>query len=525
MHADFLTAANREDVLTDNHWNTAIRDSLASVFVGAVEHLRAKPLLEFTWPRFIPRANDISDSFFKLTATNTLVLLKQAAIIGCSDGIDRSPSQVRFVGSFKDAHGRPFVEPVHLNFHYIASEYPTDVVAVLKSQLGVAEMSLSDFVTGLISMNNRGVFKHQDTVWLEGVCDTLTKHGFSWNSPLDSRIRLLPLIQLSTGGWVSCQSCDKYFFDSSRLTFPSGLTIQAISGPTSQSINRCSVLRKLGVCDLDISEVIRQIIALHRVSTPTFEVTLEHIIYLYNHRTQLNTSVTHIHLYDQHRLSQAGKDLYMDDPHDSGPDLLRALFSGQARFVHDNFQRPASLFSQYTQGTYAVASWQDWLVTTFGVLTAPRVVGGQPAAEFVTTIDCYRLEDSPRLFRLLKKYWSKISSRVSGGERKVLQAYFSALEVRCQDGQVVPLRATFFPNHLILQYGCDGLPLLNLSDSTGDWSFLGTLGVSMQPDGGFFLKQLVILSQTPGDKVRSSDVVALYEHINARFVEISSEVR
>jgi len=525
VQADFLTAANREDVLTDNNWNTAIRDSLPSAFVDAVDALRKTPSLELTWPRFIPRTNEISDPFFQLAADNVLSLLRPSAVIRCSDGFDRPPSQVRVVGSFKDAHGRPFVGPEHVGFHYIASEYPSDVVTILRSQLGVAEMTLYDFISGLINMNNRGLFKHWDTVWLEGVCDIIARVGFSWNNPQDGRIRSLRLVQLSTGDWVPCQSCDNYFFDSSGLSFPSGLTIQVISGSSSGSRNRCSLLRKLGVRDLDVSEVIKQIVALHRAGTPTFQMTLEQTLYLYNHRSLLEDDVAHIYLYDQHGKARAGNDMYMDDPHDSDSDSLRTLFGNSAPFVHDSFRQPVGLSNRFRHGAYAITQWQDWLITTFGVRTAPRFVGGQPPAEFLAVIDRHRLNDSPQLFRLLKKYWSRILAQNNDRERRSLQAYFGSLDVCCKSGQVVPLRATFFPSREIMQYNCNDLPLLDLSGSWDEWHFLGALGVSMQPDGKFFLKQLIALAQKPGNQANPSTVIGLYEHISARFLEFHSDVQ
>jgi len=508
----------------------AIRDSLPAVFLGAVETLRATPSLELTWPRFIPCTSDISDPFFKQGAEKILTLLKSAAIIRCSDDVYRSSSQVYIAGDFKDANGRPFIEHEHVGLPYVSSEYPSDVVKIFKSRLGVAEMSLPDFTNGLVGMKDRGKFKHWDNAWLEGVCDILARSGFDWSYISgkrsyiqDRRIRLLPLIQLSTGSWVSCESCDKYFFDSSGFSFPSGLKIQVIGGPSPQSSNRCSLLRKLGVCDLDVAEVIKQIIALHTAERPTLEVTLEQIIYLYNHRSLIKASVWHIHLYDQHGKPHYGSSLYMDDPQDSDPDRVHALLGDSALFVHEEILNPPSLSQEFACSATALTQWQLWLTTAFGVRTKPCVSSGRPVADFVAGINRHRLNDSPRLLRLLKKYWPAILDQTSYSERKSLCTYFGGLNVCCKGGQVVPLSATFFPSSQILQYDCNGLPLLDLGDYSPDWSFLVTLGVSTKPDGRFFLKQLVALSQTSGEKVQPSAAMTLYEQINLFFAEFPEE--
>jgi len=513
-------------VLTGSHWNIAIRDSLPGVFMDAVEALRATPSLEFTWPYFIPCTSDISDPFFKHSVEKILTLLKSAAIIRCNDGVDRSSSQVYIAGDFKDANGRSFIDHEHAGLPCVSSQYPSDVVKIFHERLGVAKMSLPVFTKGLIVMKDRGRFKHSDNAWLEGVCDILARFGFNWTYIQDSRIRLLPLVQLSTGSWVSCESCDKYFFDSSSLSFPSGLKIQVLNGPSPESSNRCSLLRKLGVNDLDVPEVIKQIIALHTAERPTLEVTLEQIIYLYNHRSLIKTSIRHILLYNQHGKPRLGSGLYMDDPKDSDLDRVYALLGDPALFVHDEILNPASLSEEFACSTDALTQWQLWLITEFGVRTTPCVSSGRPTAEFVAGINRHRQNDSPRLLHLLKKYWSDILDQTSYSEKKSLLAYFGGLNVCCsKGGQAVPLSATFFPTPQILQYDCNGLPLLDLGDYSelSDWSFLETLGVSTKPDGRFFLKQLVALSQTPGEKVQLSAAVTLYEQINLFFVEFPAE--
>ena len=203
----------------------------------------------------------------------------------------------------------------------------------------------------------------------------------------------------------------------------------------------------------------------------------------------------------------------MDDPQDSGPDRLSTLFSNSTSFVNAGLQRPHSVKD--------LTKWQQWLIAEFGVRTAPRIVEDRPATEFAEVIDRYRLDDTPRLLRLLQKHWLGISSQATN--LKLLEAYFGGLEVRCKDGRVVPMHTTFFPSQEILNYGANSLSVLDLGDSdlSKDWAFLGNFGVGMKPDAGFFIQQLIVLARIPCDKTVQTVVTALYEQIQAR--SLSSE--
>jgi len=436
--------------------------------------------------------------------------MKTANIVKCSDGQYRAPSRVRLVGNFKDANGRPFVEQLerHVGHYYVSSEYPPDVVQILKDQLSVTEMTSSDFTNALNDMNNRNMFKHWDNEWLEGVCHRIVTY-----CPY-RHARRLPLIQLRNGTWDSCHSCDRYLFGSSSISFPSGLPVQVIDQPSSNTFYRCSILRKLGVHDLNATEIVKQIVNLHLTKTPSFQETLEQVLYVYRQYSPYDRhNLCFIRLYDQYGCARYGKDLYMDDPQDSGPDRLSTLFSNSTSFVNAGLQRPHSV-KDLTQ-------WQQWLIAEFGLRTAPRIVEDRPATEFAEVIDRYRLDDMPRLLRLLQKHWLGISSQATN--LKSLEAYFGGLEVRCKDGRVVPMRTTFFPSQEILHYGANSLSVLDLGDSdfSKDWAFLGNFGVGMKPDAGFFIQQLIVLAGIPCDKNMQPVVTALYEQIQAR--SLSSE--
>lgn len=533
MQADFLTSANREDVLTNSRWNRNIRDSLSSAFVDAVEVMRVTPSLEFTWPRFLPQEHDIADAFFKVAAEDIPRLLKTRPIIKCSDGTDRLPSQVRLVNGFVDGEGQPLVPAQDLAFHYASTEYQDDVERMLVALVGVTDMSFSEFLTGLLGMVVHGRFSHTDNVWLENVCYILDVQGISrikigkgWKDEVvDVRILQLPLIQLKDSTWTTCTNCQEYFFAPSKASFPSGLNIQVVNFPFPGAARRRSLLRKLGVRDIEEEDVVQRIVELHNsVIPPSFNATLEHIVYLYQHQAVLRVNIKHFCLYDGLGNAHKGDQLFMDDAKDNDPDRLSLIFEGtSAIFVHERFCRPPAILQGLARNSAALVQWQEWLIAVFGVRTVPPVVNGLPTPEFATIIKSLQTSDTPRLLRILRRFWDRFISQTSREELLTLRNYFRSLEVRCEGGRVAALHATFFPSETILKYGVGSLPLLDLGDASGDWSFLGSLGVSMEPDGRFFLKKLMALSQTSAVQVDPSAVTGLYEQISSRFVEFGTD--
>eukprot|EP00325_Prymnesiales_sp_UTEX-LB-985_P007436 CAMPEP_0174708020 /NCGR_PEP_ID=MMETSP1094-20130205/10379_1 /TAXON_ID=156173 /ORGANISM="Chrysochromulina brevifilum, Strain UTEX LB 985" /LENGTH=352 /DNA_ID=CAMNT_0015906507 /DNA_START=66 /DNA_END=1121 /DNA_ORIENTATION=- len=67
IQADFLLVANREDIMKENVWNIWLRDSLPEAFMKIFPAVFAndpRRKLQFTWIRYLPKAQEIHDPFF-----------------------------------------------------------------------------------------------------------------------------------------------------------------------------------------------------------------------------------------------------------------------------------------------------------------------------------------------------------------------------------------------------------------------------------------------------------------------------
>ncbi|KAH7102342.1 hypothetical protein BKA62DRAFT_769775 [Auriculariales sp. MPI-PUGE-AT-0066] len=520
IHGDFLTAANREDVRVDNPWNITIRDRLVEAFMSAINVFKTSTSLRFTWPLFLPKPSDISDGFFSVFVNQLLKRLKTSDVIRCSDGSHRPPSRVRFAGEYVDRHGVPLIADRHFSYWYAATEYSHAVTSILKGQLGVADVSFSDFVGGLIKLSNND-FNYNDSDWLNTVFQLLIDNGFNSNYPprlVDHRIGQLPLAEREDGIWESCSSSQELFFARSNFTsFPSGISIRLLSNRASTG-HSYTLLSRLGVKELDTALVVEQIIKFQGRSVPTLRQSVEQLLYLYK-----NSSASHedlassVWLYDRGGRACRGSDLYMDEQDAAHADRLSFILLSPARFVHEDFIAPTGIRG------YELRTWRNWLHSCLGIATSPRVHNDLPSTELKAVVDRLRLSDTRALFSFLRKYWPKFSSTLGSQSAKFCD-YFRCVVVRCRDGTDKALSNTFLPSPDLMKYPTSNLPLLNINDPGGDWSFLTKFGVSIRPDGLFFLKQLIILSSNSGASTNMAQVMDMYEQIDSRFVEMSDAV-
>ncbi|KZV84329.1 hypothetical protein EXIGLDRAFT_842290 [Exidia glandulosa HHB12029] len=519
IQADFLTAANREDVLSDLQWNKAIRDSIATVFLTAFDDFRQMEDLVFTWPRFLPDSSSVVDTFFAPVTRLIKQRLVDTPCVMCENGEYRRPSGVRFLSSFA-VSGASLIPEQYLPFRYVSKEYPQDVRTHLR-HIGVQEMTFGDFLGGLVAMGD--AITKQENEWLEEVCSVINTHGFKRQRqkfvPTDNRLLQLPLARLPSGLWLHGASANSLFFDSRQSRFPAGLNINVMHHD-SKSPEREKLLTRLGVRNVDADVVVGKIFNLHRTnnSAPTLSAAmlLEHVLYVFEKRRDLRTTRIEpdsLYFVDDDNYLRRGNELYMDSARPNAT-RLSELFEAPARFIHSDYISPESLTAPQR------TAWTTWLKGTFGVATSPRFANGRPAPEFYALIERLRTADPARLLLVLREYWDDIVDQDSWGALH----YFSSVRIRCRNGAVVELRSTYLLSSSLSAFATDDMPQLPVEKPDApEWNFLRKLGVSTEINASFFLKRLVALAQTKS--ATPTIVKTLYKQLEARFHEIPSEIR
>ncbi|KAH7102352.1 hypothetical protein BKA62DRAFT_769784 [Auriculariales sp. MPI-PUGE-AT-0066] len=533
LQADFLTAANREDILVDRKWNIAIRDAVASAFVAAVDEFQAHPTLRLPWLLFLPRSNEVVHPFFTPVVTSIISKLKAMHIVWGSNDDYALPSLCKQAGKYISSDdGEPLIPSAHTHFTYVSSLYSSDVIPLLVV-LGVKEMQYNDFLDGLEEIHRQYAFTARGLEWLEDVCDKILTYGTSRqrrNTALvnESHVRRLPLARRRNGSWSACESSQtsSFFFDRVTSSFPTGLDIEVLSHVGLGSRHQ-QVLRLLGVRDVDINVVVDKILAVHRSSTRLQDADiLTHLQYLFQHRhthRRPNLSTT-IRLLDATSTTAHGSQLYMERPSTRASDInLDELLTYPARFIHSSLllNRPPTSYDH---------EWRDWFHTALGVATSPRLTSsGQPSTEFLRLINSLRLTQPSHLLKLFKEFWTQMMSQLasfSSGSysRQQFLGYMRQLEVTCTNGTVAPLSSTYLLCASLRSFETSDMLLLPVTDTTADWSFLRECGVTMDVSAALFLRRLRSLAGASTKPASLETLEEIYRQLESRFHDIPSEI-
>lgn len=539
MQADFLTAANREDILTDREWNVVIRDAVAASFVASVAMFKASLALQHTWFRFLPREHEVAHPFFAPIVDQINTQLRKLPIVWTSAENWRVPSKCTCTGHFTmmtaDDNNAPLVQPQYLDYAYVSDVYVPDVLNILSS-LGVRDLSYADFLEGLRRMHAAGVFTTQPPDWLEDVCDKILMHGIRRGKRKDqlfeneAGLRWLPLAQRRDGSWSNCQErqVSTFFIDASGSSFPSGLSIEILNmdnlGPRRQQL-----LRLLGVQDVNVSLVVEKILSIHRSNSVSVQDVLSHLQYLFRNRHSYPDKMLPTTLW---LVEATGKrpvrcaNAYMESTAAVAEELrLETLFGsdGGGRFLHASLISEGSTPADNQQ-------WRNWLVTSLGVATAPRLKpSGRPSPELENIIKSNRLADVSKLLSILDIYWADMLVQSRSPNRQATESdfykYFSNIQVRCANGKLEPLHSTYFLSASIEQFAAEDLPILPVPDASSDWSWLRKCGVSFDINANFFLKRLRNLAAKDARTIAVPQANQLYRHIESRFHEQPQAIR
>ena len=138
MHSDFVTLANREDIVTTSPRNLALRNAIPDVFITAVRQMCDQPTLQFQWIRYLPMlATNHWDHFW----TSFIFDLKKKignleVLVSRCPGLPwRSPRQLRFLHDrMLDQHGDPIFPDLPFNSAvYISKDYQQPAIKILKT--------------------------------------------------------------------------------------------------------------------------------------------------------------------------------------------------------------------------------------------------------------------------------------------------------------------------------------------------------------------------------------------------------
>jgi hypothetical protein len=506
IQADFLTSANREDILSDLVWNVKLRSGIIDAFTRATERFKLRPTLLFTWFRFLPI--NIRNPFFRPIENSIIQRLKNLPIFCTGTDAFKKPSEfVTVPPTYRDENGEPLIPEDYLpkNCHYLSPKYDNSTDGAHFARLGVEPMSERAFLVGLENMKDR--ISLQSEAWHELVCCQLYAMPRVRGRVIRQEIQQLHLLPLSDGTWASGQSTNNIFFDSKLAGIPQDLGLRLLQGDIPPSSGRYRLFHALGVQEADFQHIANRILELHRSrSRPkSMQSLISHAIFMYVHRYPLPTG---LRVVDEKGIIAEGKDVYVDlqDPRQSI--RMRDVMRPPARFLH-------SAYLETDTGGHK-EDWWKWLREALGVNVFPRLMDGRPSPEFEALA---RDIPASQFLVILKETWLIWAGKISqDGISRV-----SNMSILCENGGEHKINSTYLRRGPLGHYA--DLPFLPVKlPASAQWQFLRELGVVLHVDPTFFLRRLLLL-KAEGKNNDGHSIDKIYKQLEARFEDDPESIR
>ena len=545
IHSDFVTMANRENIVTSSLRNQSLRQHIANTFVSAVEQMYLHPQLRFQWMRFLPRSSGcyINDSFWNGFVDLLKQQLANAKIM--VPRIEQRPGrtikqvkQLPLLPPFIGQHGDPVFDDLGGDAAiYISQRYQNSDLQLLRSY-GLQVLSVEDITARVQADLERGSSKMRSSTtdynW-HSLAAAILKYPFTENYTSSMlAVRLMRLLPLDDGQWVSTYGCEVqpiYFpTTSSGTKIPPGLNIRLICPDAAAHPDRKDLFLTLGA-KMATDDEIRSVVLQHYIkSWASLPESIAWLRFLYLTRPEKgepNADSVKINIKSSalENLYPSKNDVYLpDDKSGYGAAKLGLV----VHFLHPDYLKDPPV-RPGEQASAAEASWRRWLHNTVGIRERLRLVTPDGAA--ISGHVLHVAQHTPeRFFGLLHHLWPHEGSKVRNND--ALESKLEGVEVLCDGGEKHPLHSTMLPTAqlkaLSSRFLREGelLPFLKLentswSEKARGWEFVEVLG-ALNDDGLTFHLEMLrcIVTKTPraGDVKEPTRVLDLYRAIHGKCI-------
>ncbi|KAI5782042.1 hypothetical protein DFH27DRAFT_656493 [Peziza echinospora] len=530
VQADFLTPANRGDIL-DNQWNRALRDGVLDTFINAVDSvLRFIPELEFSWLSYIPKE---TIGFFRTVPQEIMSRLKEARFL--QDITGDYGTLARHLFFIPDvmvrANGDLVLDlPIKLlSPGYLIDDPHSKKKDILRS-LGVQEITWDLVYKALLKLSTAELTQ-KDGVWYEDLSKCLLHFQSkpNWEANLkNGNMKIVPTT--TPGEWVSAVSgvCIEAK-DGSNLKVPDDLKIHVAAPKATSTTYARQLLNALGVPNLTQHSIINTILTHHSrlhvgENRPEGSRLVEHARFLYQfagkERDDQDKVRAKFLLLDHKGKLRRGRDIYMDIPNSKGRLGIKELFA--------NVPDINILASEYFDGMDLKKPWIQWLKSFLALPTRPRLeFNGNLSPEFIKLSQTL---PTPKLLQFLKENWNHYdkTKTLTPQIRKQLEE----LRVDVKSGARVMLKETCVPTASLNDNRWQNVVPMHFLDidlhvnKSDYWDFLSNLHVKTKDDIEFYLEILRVLSKEKA-RVGSTEetVKAVYIHLAQRFSDNPEAIR
>ncbi|KAH7253783.1 uncharacterized protein BKA55DRAFT_737541 [Fusarium redolens] len=558
VHSDFSIQDERHDMATASLAQMfRLSDQFATAFCQAILQFLEHPTLCYHWSLFLAPRGILPDPFGVTLDTSVRLCKAQNPILG-----SRKPkhwrliSHLAFLGSdFEDSDKKPLLEDP-MNDAFLSPEYPPTVALELK-KYGLAALTSTQFLH-LLEMDLRSPNSkmHTETSkdWQNAVARLLSK---TFTHDGYSRMKSLPLIQLTDGSWTSITSGPVYFSTAGNVCIPEALDLRVASHLASREPEQRSLYQQLGVFQATVIQVRQMILDCFKSSsTLSLEDVQSYLHYLYLTHQSFDPDSEHpyqeVRVFTMDMKLQCPQNtvIYLSgtgDPYSLESFLDPALLVAN---LQNNFLHPEISNNGPKQPSLFHPSWKSWLCKCVGIRERLSLSGPKSVAKSKSTKDDSSAADENGLLStslefvskhrpdkflgVLEHLWALEGPAILKSPALVLKIKSFPSPTLCNVESSQELQETWVPSkHLrscvsnFMEHPNE-FPLLKLDEErdvdlalTSKWGFLTKhFGVKWKYDMSFLLEILKSIRRHSGTILSSSQiekVLALYAAIGARF--------
>ena len=558
IQADFVTQANRQDIVTTSARNQGLATGVADAFIKGVLQLCDHQTLQYQWMRYLPEEDAYPwDHFWKQVMAKIKERITTTAILrpAVPGPLRMIRNSRRHLLSHLDASGQPLLPDVDPGLYLSLQYQDADLCRLDGFGLDATFMveniarARADLATPISRMRTM-----RDEDWHSRVADLLhVPFTKKWADCCRDVMRL-DLLPLRDGIWTSSMFGPVYHskVEGTDLDIPPGLPFKVIDPRASNNASRKQLFDAVGVQHAPVSVIRAAVLARYHNAQPTLQESVSYLRFLY--LTEPLTSPPYgygrLRIYSHRgQLEDAAKvDVYLPDDEDpyGATQLLRPTSPGpeagcgapgfDALFTHEEY-------FQDSPSDRPGCSW-EWWIGLFCSLRhwVPLTTDADDETGEITPVCGYVAQYRPEKYLgLLRANWEQHGLESMEGDSAIIQE-LGRVPVLCQGPGINlrPLSSTYLPIRELVtlcgRFMLDGeffpwlmleTPLDNDTAPT-EWSYLGSafgLGYNRQllDFALAVLKSILDANPLARDLGQPERMYALYGYLQAK-VDESSDV-
>lgn len=540
IQADFVTLANRQDIVMTSRRNQGLIAAIADAFIAGVLQLCNHKTLQYQWMRYLPlESNYPWDGLWKDLISRIKSKLKELVVFRSLErSTCRTVKDLFYRESvFNDQHGAPLFADLPSEV-YLSDSYAPSDIEILK-KFGLKKLTFEKIIAmvkqDLLAKHGDSRFKNPNIEddWHTKAYEALNvAWAMEWSSSIQS-LKQLDIIPLQDGSWISAASADVFYPGNGDVAVPKSLGMSLVDLKATRNEARCAFFDNLGIKRIDASIIpdIRERILRQSTRSPlniNLPSSVERMNFLFlthplRHEGESNLSdkfpvYNHLNAVMLPNVT----DLYISDNNPYGADL----------FLRQKDRKVNCIHSRYFEEIPEIAPGSDrtlhqWMYQHLGIREHLRLVSPDQKSLSVECLDTANTR-AGEFLGLLGHLWPFEGHIVRNIPLLLVELRWMA--VLCMNGQMEVLRNSYLPLQPLLDLHKRYLrneyfPFIQSSEISGRdqvsprWSFLvKDLKVGYQDNVGFRLQLMQCLKHANNDAAmleKPSRVVALYQSLDA----------